>query len=55
MTERKRWLAGCLSALLSLPLAAAVPGPDAPADLARGKAMAQKMCSRCHDDDGNGG
>ncbi len=46
---------GCLSALLSLPLAAAVPGPDAPADLARGKAMAQKMCSRCHDDDGNGG
>ncbi|HHK3715064.1 TPA: hypothetical protein ACQSOC_005971, partial [Pseudomonas aeruginosa] len=23
MTERKRWLAGCLSALLSLPLAAA--------------------------------
>ena len=26
MTERKRWLAGCLSALLSLPLAAAVPG-----------------------------
>ncbi|MCO3258930.1 c-type cytochrome, partial [Pseudomonas aeruginosa] len=55
MTERKCWLAGCLSALLSLPLAAAVPGPDAPADLARGKAMAQKMCSRCHDDDGNGG
>ncbi|MFU3249822.1 paerucumarin biosynthesis heme-binding protein PvcD [Pseudomonas paraeruginosa] len=55
MTERKRWLAGCLSALVSLPLAAAVPGPDAPADLARGKAMAQKMCSRCHDDDGNGG
>ena len=33
MTERKRWLAGCLSALLSLPLAAAVPGPGAPADL----------------------
>ena len=43
MTERKRWLAGCPRPCF--PAAGRRrAGPDAPADLARGKAMAQKMC-----------
>jgi cytochrome c553 len=47
-----RWAALLLSALAATPLAAQTP-PPAPADPAKGQAIAAKVCSACHGADGN--